>query len=616
MKCNNCGAPIQMNQKFCPNCGSPNVEFKKHIDDMEQYNKKFNSTRSKVIGNSKWFVKYIAPITALVITMTALTLAIIGKNSMIGYDIARKNQQKYYSSHSDEIQTKLKLLLEAGDYATLYSMDYVGDCSIKDNDDKYAWNDFYNVAGDYVYIRKGIISMMERNNSSYYGDEYMNILIFDVLLGMIIVLMSKSGGSAAYGRWAGSKIRSKKSAMLATTGLGMLIFVDDYFNCLTVGSVMRPVTDRYKVSRAKLAYIIDATAAPVCIIAPISSWAAAVNSYVPKDAGITGFQLFLRTIPYNLYAILTIVMVLFVIIAGFDFGLMKKHEENAAKGDLFTSGGEEFEKVKEEDISSNGKVIDLLLPVIVLIGSAIGAMIYTGFLGGATDVVSAFAGCDAETSLIFATMVTVFVMLFLYLPRKVVTFKGFMESFVEGFKLMIPAIGILIFAWTLKGMGDALQIGTFVESIVGTSASASLFLPAVLFVVAVFLAFSTGTSWGTFAILVPIAIAMFPGADHLEMMIIAVSAVLAGAVCGDHISPISDTTVMSSAGAQSNHINHVTTQMQYAAVVAVVCIIGYIIAGLVQIWWVALGISLVLLLAVLTFIKKRSGSNREKTAGI
>ena len=428
----------------------------------------------------------------------------------------------------------------------------------------------------------------------------LNILIFDVLLGMIIVLMSKSGGSAAYGRWAGSKIRSKKSAMLATTGLGMLIFVDDYFNCLTVGSVMRPVTDRYKVSRAKLAYIIDATAAPVCIIAPISSWAAAVNSYVPKDAGITGFQLFLRTIPYNLYAILTIVMVFFVIIAGFDFGLMKKHEENAAKGDLFTSGGEEFEKVKEEDISSNGKVIDLLLPVIVLIGSAIGAMIYTGFLGGATDVVSAFAGCDAETSLIFATMVTVFVM----------------QSFVEGFKLMIPAIGILIFAWTLKGMGDALQIGTFVESIVGTSASASLFLPAVLFVVAVFLAFSTGTSWGTFAILVPIAIAKFPGADHLEMMIIAVSAVLAGAVCGDHISPISDTTVMSSAGAQSNHINHVTTQMQYAAVVAVVCIIGYIIAGLVQIWWVALGISLMLLLAVLTFIKKRSGSNREKTAGI
>ena len=244
--------------------------------------------------------------------------------------------------------------------------------------------------------------------------------------------------------------------MLATTGLGVLIFVDDYFNCLTVGSVMRPVTDRFKVSRAKLAYIIDATAAPVCIIAPISSWAAAVNSYVPEDAGISGFQLFLRTIPYNLYAILTLLMVFTIILTGLDFGLMKKHEKNAAAGDLFTSGGEEFDQVKEEEISSNGKVIDLVLPVLVLIGTAIGAMIYTGFLGGATDVVTAFAGCDAETSLIFATLITVMFMLVLYLPRKVITFKGFMDSFVEGFKMMIPAIGILIFAWSLKGMGDAL----------------------------------------------------------------------------------------------------------------------------------------------------------------
>ena len=275
----------------------------------------------------------------------------------------------------------------------------------------------------------------------------LNILIFDVLLGMIIVLMSKSGGSAAYGKWAGSKIKSKKSAMLATTGLGVLIFVDDYFNCLTVGSVMRPVTDRYKVSRAKLAYIIDATAAPVCIIAPISSWAAAVNSYVPDDAGITGFQLFLSTIPYNLYAILTLVMVVFVITTGLDFGLMKIHEKNAEKGDLFTSDGEEFEQVKEEEISAKGKVTDLVLPVLVLIISAIGAMIYTGFLGGATDIVTAFSGCDAETSLIFATMITVFFMMLLYLPRKVITFKGFMDSFVEGFKMMIPAIAILIFAW-------------------------------------------------------------------------------------------------------------------------------------------------------------------------
>lgn len=407
----------------------------------------------------------------------------------------------------------------------------------------------------------------------------LNILIFDVLLGMIIVLMAKSGGSAAYGKWAGTKIRTKRSALLATMGLGVLIFVDDYFNCLTVGSVMRPVTDQQKVSRAKLAYIIDATAAPVCIIAPISSWAAAVNSYVPADAGISGFQLFLRTIPYNLYAILTLVMVFFICFTGFDFGLMKKHEENAAKGDLFTSGGDEFEQVSEDEVNPGGKVMDLVLPVAVLIVSAIGAMIYTGYLGGAKDIITAFSGCDAETSLIFATMVTIFFMMLLYLPRKVVDFKGFMESLVEGFKLMIPAITILIFAWSLKGIGDAMGLAEFVGGIVGENASASIFIPVVLFAVAIFLSFSTGTSWGTFAILVPIATGMFAGNTSLEMMIISVSAVLAGAVCGDHVSPISDTTVMSSAGAQSNHLNHVSTQMQYAAIVAGVCMVGYIYCG-------------------------------------
>lgn len=442
----------------------------------------------------------------------------------------------------------------------------------------------------------------------------LNILIFDVLLGMIIVLMAKSGGSAAYGKWAGERIKSKKSALLATTGLGILIFVDDYFNCLTVGSVMRPVTDRYKVSRAKLAYIIDATAAPVCIIAPISSWAAAVNSYVPEDAGISGFQLFLRTIPYNLYAILTLVMVLYMTITAFDFGLMKKHEENAAKGDLFTSGGEEFEQVAQEEVNPNGKVMDLILPVAVLIISAIGAMIYTGYLGGATNLITAFSGCDAETSLIFATMVTILFMLFLYLPRKVVTFKGFMDSLAEGFKLMVPAVTILIFAWSLKGVGDALGLADFVGHVVGDNASASIFIPAVLFIAAVFLSFSTGTSWGTFAILVPIATALFSGGADLEMMIVSVSAVLAGAVCGDHISPISDTTVMSSAGAQSNHINHVSTQMQYALVVMIVSLIGYLLAGIVQVWWIVLGSGLILLLAVLTVMRMTLGKkpvNRE-----
>lgn len=432
----------------------------------------------------------------------------------------------------------------------------------------------------------------------------LNILIFDVLLGMIIVLMAKSGGSAAYGNWAGKHIKSKRSALLATTGLGMLIFVDDYFNCLTVGSVMRPVTDRFKISRAKLAYIIDATAAPICIIAPVSSWAAAVNSYVPADAGITGFQLFLRTIPYNLYALLTLAMVLYVSISGFDFGLMRKHEVNAANGDLFTSGAGEFEQIKQEKGSSKGHVMDLVLPVAVLIVTAIGAMIYTGFLDGATDIITAFAGCNAEISLIFATFVTILFMFVLYLPRKVVTFKGFMESFVEGFRLMIPAVAILIFAWSLKGIGDALGIAAFVEGVVGSNASASVFIPALMFLVAIFLAFSTGTSWGTFAILVPIVTAMFPGSDNIEMMIIAVAAVLAGAVCGDHVSPISDTTVMSSAGAQSNHINHVSTQMQYAMVVAVVCFVGYLIAGVVKTWWLSLGISLILLLVVLTVMKR------------
>ena len=438
----------------------------------------------------------------------------------------------------------------------------------------------------------------------------LNILIFDVLLGMIIVLMAKTGGSAAYGKWAGTKIKSKKSALLATTGLGILIFVDDYFNCLTVGSVMRPVTDRYKVSRAKLAYIIDSTAAPVCIIAPISSWAAAVNSYVPEDAGITGFQLFLRTIPYNLYAILTLFMVVFVTVTAFDFGLMKKHEDNAAKGDLFTSGAEEFEQISEDEVNLNGKVIDLVLPVAVLIVSAIGAMIYTGYLGGATDVITAFSGCDAETSLIFATMITIFFMLILYLPRKVVTFKGFMDSLAEGFKLMVPAVTILIFAWSLKGVGDALGLADFVGHIVGDNASASIFIPVVMFAAAVFLSFLTGTSWGTFAILVPIATAMFSGGADLEMMVISVSSVLAGAVCGDHVSPMSDTTVMGSAGAQSNHINHVSTQMQYAAVVAAVCLVGYVIAGIVHIWWVVLGISLLLLTGVLLVIRKMTGTKQ------
>ncbi|MDO4965142.1 MAG: Na+/H+ antiporter NhaC family protein [Lachnospiraceae bacterium] len=435
----------------------------------------------------------------------------------------------------------------------------------------------------------------------------MNIIIFDVLLGMIIVLMQKSGGSAAYGNWASKRIKSKASALLATTGLGVLIFVDDYFNCLTVGSVMRPVTDKYKVSRAKLAYIIDATAAPICIIAPISSWAAAVNSYVPEDSSLTGFQLFLSTIPFNLYALLTLLMVILVIVLRVDFGLMRKHEENAVKGDLFTSGGDEFKGMDDlaDKVNPNGKVIDLVLPVLVMIAAAIGGMIYTGFLDGADNAVDAFANCDAEMSLIFATMVAIIFMAFLYLPRKVVSFKEFMSSLVEGAKLMLPAILILTFAWTLKGMGDNLGIAEFVNGTVGSNATASIFIPAIMFGIGLFLAFSTGTSWGTFAILVPIVVSMFAASDE-KMMVIAVSAVLAGAVCGDHVSPISDTTIMSSSGAQSNHINHVQTQMQYAMIVAVVCVIGYIIAGLTKSSLITLLISAALLVVILLYIKKKN----------
>lgn len=438
----------------------------------------------------------------------------------------------------------------------------------------------------------------------------LNILIFDVLLGMIVVLLSKSGGSAAYGNWAGRHIKSKKGAMLSTSVLGCIIFVDDYFNCLTVGSVMRPVTDKFKVSRAKLAYIIDSTAAPICIIAPISSWAAAVNSYVPEDAGISGFQLFLRTIPYNLYAILTIVMVFYLIFTKFDFGLMKKHEKNAENGDLFTSGKEEFEQIQPEAQSQKGKVMDLVLPVVVLIVTCVCSMVYTGFQSGAANVIEAFANCDAEVSLIVGTFVTLAFMLVLYLPRKVVSFTAFTESLVDGFKLMLPAVMVLIFAWGLKGIGDALQLGDFVGGLVSANASAGFLIPAVMFAVGLFLGFSTGTSWGTFSILIPIVTSMYTGGD-LEMMIIAISAVLAGAVCGDHISPISDTTVMSSAGAQCNHINHVQTQMPYAILVASICFVGYIVAAVSQNWAVSLIVGLILLVGVLSGMRLLQGKKDE-----
>ena len=441
-----------------------------------------------------------------------------------------------------------------------------------------------------------------------------SILMFMILLGMIVMLMQESGGTRAYGEWASSHLKSKRSALVTTSLLGALIFVDDYFNCLTVGSVMRPVTDKYKVSRAKLAYIIDATAAPVCIIAPISSWAAAVNSYVPAGSSMSGFEMFVNTIPFNLYAILTLYMVFFTSIVGFDFGLMKKHEENAAKGDLFTSGGEEFQNQETKDPTeggkyAKGKVIDLIAPMVVMIATAIAAMIWTGHLNGGQNLVEDFANCSSSEALVFAGLVTVGFLLLLYLPRRVIGFKDFMNSVPEGGKLMMPAILILVLAWTLKGMTDALGIGTFVRSAINLNSSLMNFVPLVIFCIAIFIAFSSGTSWGTFAIFVPIVVNMFAELDP-TMMIISVAAVLAGAVCGDHISPISDTTIMSSSGAQSNHINHVQTQMQYAFVVIAVCAVGYLIAGFTENWWLTLLCSLVILTGVLLEIRKREMCGR------
>ncbi len=440
-----------------------------------------------------------------------------------------------------------------------------------------------------------------------------SILMFMILLGMIVMLMQESGGTRAYGEWASARLKTKRSSLIATSLLGILIFVDDYFNCLTVGSVMRPVTDKNKISRAKLAYIIDATAAPICIIAPISSWAAAVNSYVPQSSSMSGFEMFISTIPFNLYAILTLYVVLFTSIAGFDFGLMKKHERNAAHGDLFTSGGEAFVNQEVKDPTeggkyAKGKVIDLIAPMLVMIGTAIGAMIWTGHLNGGQNLVENFANCSSSESLVFAGLVTIGFLLVLYLPRRVIGFKDFMNSVPEGGKLMMPAILILVLAWTLKGMTDALGIGEFVRSSINLSSGLVHFIPLVIFCIAIFIAFSSGTSWGTFAILVPIVINMFAESDQ-KMMIIAVSSVLAGAVCGDHLSPISDTTIMSSSGAQSNHINHVQTQMQYAFVVVAVCIVGYLLAGFTKNWWLTLGCSLALLTAVLLVIRKISMKN-------
>ena len=407
------------------------------------------------------------------------------------------------------------------------------------------------------------------------GDSWnIGILTFLVFLGIMVALMTKAGGSAAYGNWANKKIKSKRAASLATVGLGCLIFVDDYFNCLTVGSVMRPVTDRFNISRTKLAYLIDATAAPVCIIAPISSWAAAVSGYTSGD----GFQLFLQTIPFNLYALLTIIMVVYISVSGIDFGGMAHYEKKALEGDIF--GGQQV--VGEEiDANSNGKVVDLVLPVLALITFCVIGLVYTGGFFDGETFVNAFANCDAARGLVLGSFAALVFTFLLYIPRKVVSFREFADCIPQGFRMMVSAILILILAWSLGGFcSDRLAIGTFVSTALKNSTISIAILPALLFAVATGLGFATGTSWGTFGILIPIVTAIFPEGD--PMLVIAIASVLAGAVCGDHTSPISDTTIMASAGAQCNHVNHVSTQIPYAMVVAASCVVGYLVAGFTQ----------------------------------
>lgn len=441
------------------------------------------------------------------------------------------------------------------------------------------------------------------------------ILVFLVMLGILVSMLNKAGGSAAFGKWASKHIKTRIGAQISVMILGVLIFVDDYFNCLTVGSVMRPVTDRHKVSRAKLSYIIDATAAPVCIIAPISSWAAAVTSSVPEDSGINGFAVFLQTIPYNLYAILTLVMVLLVTVLRVDFGPMKKHEMNAIAGDLFTTPGRPYEGNEEEVINEKAHVLDLILPVAVLIASCIVAMVYTGGFFEGASFVDAFAASDASVGLVLGGAVTLVFTFIYYMMRDVLSFEEFAKCIPEGFQSMIAPILILTMAWTLSGMTNLLGAKYFVADLVTNSASAMQgFLPMIIFLVAAFLAFATGTSWGTFSILIPIVIGVFPEG---QMMVISIASCLAGAVCGDHCSPISDTTIMASAGGHCEHVNHVVTQLPYVLVVGSVCMVGYLLIGIFKavgldaIVWLTLPICIVLLCVVLFVIRTKNGGKEE-----
>ncbi len=435
------------------------------------------------------------------------------------------------------------------------------------------------------------------------------ILVFLVILGTMVQLMNHTGGSAAFGAWASKRIKSREGAQLSTMLLGCLIFIDDYFNCLTVGSVMRPVTDKAKISRAKLAYLIDATAAPICMIAPISSWAAAVSEYTKgvmvNGEEISSLALFCRAIPYNFYSLLTFVFIIAIVLMKFDYGPMRLHEQNAEKGDLFTFGSEVINKDEDLDANPKGKVWDLVLPILVLIAVSVVALIYVGGFfdaesGVKGDFIGAFGNTDATVGLPLAGLAVLVVAIIYFIARGVVTFKEAMDCVPKGFIAMVPAILILTMATALKNMTGLLGSDTFVQNALANAESLHSFLPAIIFLVACGIAFATGTSWGTFGILIPIVLSVFPSG---ELMIIGMSACLAGSVCGDHCSPISDTTIMSSAGAQCEHVNHVSTQLPYSLTVAGISFVTYLLAGFVQSWIICLPVGAVLTVATLFVIK-------------
>lgn len=428
------------------------------------------------------------------------------------------------------------------------------------------------------------------------SDTYnMGILIFLVILGAMVCLMNRAGGSAAFGRWAQTHIKSRVGAQLATIILGCLIFIDDYFNCLTVGSVMRPVTDKHRISRAKLSYLIDATAAPVCIIAPISSWAAAVAGFAEDGQGL---NLFIRAIPFNFYALLTILMMVGISLLKIDYGPMARYERNAMEsGDLF-SGKNPYDTMEVEEDVSHGRVMDLVLPIVLLILCCVTGMLYSGGFFDGVGFVEAFSASDASVGLLLGSAFALVFSLIYFGLRRSMSFSSMMSCIPEGFKAMVPAILILSFAWTLKAMTDSLGAKYFVRDFVYSNASqVQMFLPAIVFLIGCLLAFATGTSWGTFGMLIPIVQSVFPMDNPLS--VVCISACMAGAVCGDHCSPISDTTIMASAGAQCDHVNHVSTQLPYAITVAAVSFVSYVIAGFLPKAWIALPIAIVLMLLTL-----------------